>query len=51
MNLYVDSETKIKIEQGNILEKIIQRRNRLEHARFDMSQDDCDSELCASTQF
>ena len=33
------------------MEKLSQRHNRREHARFDMSQDDCDNEICASTQF
>ena len=49
-NLFFDIETTIKIKLGNILEKLSQRRNRREHARFDMSQDDCDNEICASTQ-
>ena len=34
-----------------MLEKLTQCRNRRESARFDMSQDDCDNEICASTQF
>ena len=50
-NLFLDIETTIKIELGNILEKLTQRHNRREHARFDMSQEDCDNEICASTQF
>ena len=50
-NLFHDIETTIKIKLGNILEKFTQRHNRGEHARFDMSQDDCDNEICASTQF
>ena len=33
------------------MEKLSQRQNRRESARFDMSQDDCDNEICASTQF
>ena len=33
------------------MEKLAQRHNGREHARFDMSQDDCDNEICASTQF
>ena len=49
-NLFLDIET-IKIKLGNILEKLTQRHNRREHARFDMSQDDCDNVICASTQF
>ena len=36
---------------GNILEKLTQRHNQREHARFDMSQDGSDNEICASTQF
>ena len=33
------------------MEKLTQRHNRRQHARFDKSQDDGDSEICASTQF
>ena len=44
-------ETTIKIKLGGTLEKLTQRRIRQEHARFDMSQDDCGYEICASTQF
>ena len=50
-NLFLDIETTIKIKLGNILQKLTQRHNRREHARLDMSQDDCDNEICASTQF
>ena len=50
-NLFPDIETTIKIKLGNILEKLTQRHNRREHARFDMSQYDCNNEICASTQF
>ena len=50
-NLFLDIETTIKIKLGNILEKLSQRPNRREHAKFDMSQDDCDNEICASTQY
>ena len=50
-NLFPDIETTMKIKQGSILEKITQRHNRPEGARFIMSQDDCDNEICASTQF
>ena len=50
-NLFLDIEITIKIKLGNILEKPTQRHNRREHARFDMSQDDCDNEIWASTQF
>ena len=50
-NLFFDIETTIKNKLGNILEKLTQRHNRCEHARFDMSRDNCDNEICASTQF
>ena len=50
-NLFLDIETTINIKLCNILEKLTQRHNRREHARFEMSQDDCDNEICASTQF
>ena len=48
-NLFVDIETTVKVKLDSILEKLNQRHNRREHARFDMSQDDCDKENCAST--
>ena len=50
-NLFLDIKTTIKIKPGSIFEKLTQRHNRRESARFDMSQDDCDNEICASTQF
>ena len=50
-NLLPDIETTIEIKLGYILGKLTQRHNRREHARFDMSQDDCDNEFCASTYF
>ena len=50
-NVILHIETTIKIKLGNILEKLTQRHNRREHARFDMSQNYCDNEICASTQF
>ena len=50
-HLLLDIETTIKIELASILEKLTQRHNPREHANFDMSQDDCDNETCASTQF
>ena len=50
-NLFLDMETTVKIKVGSTLEKLTQRHNRRESARFDMSQDDCDKETCASTQF
>ena len=40
-NLFLDIETTVKIKLGKFLET----------ARFDMSQNDCDNEICASTQF
>ena len=50
-NLFLDIETTIKIKLGSILEKLTKRHKRRESARFDMSQDDCDNKICASTQF
>ena len=50
-NLFHDIETTAKNKLGNILEKLSQRHNPREHARFDNSQDDCANETCASTQF
>ena len=50
-NLFLDIETTMKIKLGGILEKLAQRHNRRESRRFDMSQDDCDNKICASTQF
>ena len=50
-NLLFDIETTIKIKLGSILEKFTQRHNQRESARFDMSQDDCNNEICAPTQF
>ena len=49
--VFPDIKTTLKIELGSILEKLTQRHIRREHTRFDMSQDDCDNEHCASTQF
>ena len=49
--IFLDVETTIKIKLGSTLDKFSQRHNRREPARFDMSQDDCDNENCASTQF
>ena len=49
--LIFDIETTIKIKLSSILEKLTQRHNGRQHSRFDMSQDDCDNEICASTQF
>ena len=33
------------------MEKLTQRHNRRESTRFDMNEDDCDNEICASTHF
>ena len=49
--LFLDIETTMKIKLGSILEKLTQHHKRRESARFDMSQDDSDSEICASTKF
>ena len=46
-NLYRDIETTVKNKLGGILEKLTQRHNRREHARLDMSQDECENENCA----
>ena len=45
--LFLDIETTIKIKLGSILEKLTQRHNRREQAYLN----DCDNEICASTQF
>ena len=45
-NLFLDIKTTIKIKLGRILEKLTQRHNRRESARFNMGQDDCDNEIC-----
>ena len=50
-NLLLDIETAKKFKLGTILEKLTQRHNRRASASFDMSQDDCDNEICASTEF
>ena len=49
--LFPDIKTTIKIKLGSVLEKLTQRQNRRDNARFDMSQNDCDNEICASTHF
>ena len=49
--LLLDIETTIKIRLASILEKLTKHQNRREHARFDMSQEDCDKQICSSTQF
>ena len=46
-NLFLDIKTTIKIKLGSILEKHTQRHIR----RQGGSQDDCDSEICTSTEF
>ena len=50
-NLFLDIQTTIKIKLGSILEKLNQRHNRQDRERFEMSQDDFENEICASTQF
>ena len=53
-NLFLDINKinwAIKNKMGNILENLSQRHNRRAHAVFDMSQDGCNKEICASTQF
>ena len=46
-NLFLDIETTVKIKLGSILKKLTQRHNRREQAELD----DCDNEICTSTQF
>ena len=50
-NLLLDIKTTMKNQLASILEKLTQSHIRRESARFDMSQVDCDNEICASTQF
>ena len=50
-NLFLDIKTTRSFKLGSILEKPSQRHIRRESARFDISQDDCDNEIGASTQF
>ena len=50
-NFFPDIEITIEIKLGSILDKLTQRHIRRESARFDMSQDDCHNEICASAQF
>ena len=49
-NLFPDIERTLKNKLGTILKKLTQSQFRREGARFDMSQNDCDNENCASTQ-
>ena len=49
--MFLDIKPTINIKLDSTLEKPTQRHNRRESARFDMSQDDCDNEICASSQF
>ena len=46
-NLFPDIETTTKIKLGSVLEKLTQRHNRTEQGDLN----DCDNEICASTQF
>ena len=50
-NLILDIKTTIKIKLSSILAIFSQRHTRRENARFDMSQDICDSEIYVSAQF
>ena len=50
-SLFLDIKTAINIKVRGILEKLTQRHSRRESARFDLSQDDCDNEVFAWTQF
>ena len=50
-NSFRDIQTTIKNKLGSLLEKLAPCHIRWESARFDMSQDDCNNEICASTQF
>ena len=51
MNLFFHIETKRKIKLGSTLEKLTQRNNRREQVRrFDVNQDGCENENCASHQ-
>ena len=50
-NLFFDIKTTITTKLGSTLEKLTQRHIRRGSARVDMSQEDCDNESCASTQF
>ena len=49
-NLFLDIEKTIKNKLGSILEKLTQRHSRRESARFDISQNGCDNEICAPNQ-
>ena len=49
--LFLDIKTTITINFGSTLEKLTQCHNRRESARIDMSQDVCDNEIFASSQF
>ena len=46
-NLFLDIETTIKNKLGSIFDKLIRRHNQQEQADLD----DCEKEVCASTQF
>ena len=45
--LFLDIETTVESKLGSILENLTQRHNRREQADLD----DCDNEICVSTQF
>ena len=48
---FIDIQILIKIRLSSILQKVTQSHNLREYARIDMSQDDCDNDICASIQF
>ena len=48
---FLDIEKTIKIKLVIISDKLSQRDIQREHAMGDMCQDDCDNNICASTQF
>ena len=51
-NQILDIETKVNIEVGSILEKLIQLHNRRDHLRrFDKNRDDCENENCLHSFF
>ena len=50
-NLFLDIQTTLKIKLVSIMEKLTQRQMRWEQVRSGMNRDDCENEICASTQF
>ena len=49
--IFLDIETTIKITLGSKLEKLTQRHNRREQARFYMSHDGCENRTGTTRQF